>query len=171
MERKACFVFSILLSVGFSIGAQECDPQVVSGLPTTVGIADLDVQGGYAYVGCFDPGGECPVINISNPANPFVVGTFEGAPYGLTTDVKAVGDRLYVTTGDDGHLLIIDISQPSNPETIGRFATSGSANGVALGISNAFVASSVGMQVVDVTNPYEPYEAARLWKGRLTTYV
>jgi len=92
---------------------------------------------------------------------PPIVGSFD-SPSFETSAVVVSGTYAYVTdpTGwaNESGLWILDISNPSSPFIVGSVHTPGSAGGVAVSGSYAYMADgSLGLQVIDVSNPYAPF--------------
>ncbi|MHB8120129.1 MAG: SdrD B-like domain-containing protein, partial [Methanothrix sp.] len=117
---------------------------------TAYGVA---LSGSYAYVA--DGSSGLRIIDISNPASPFLKGTYNtpGTAYGVALS----GSYAYVADGSSG-LQIIDISNPANPFLKGTYNTPGTARSVALSGSYAYVADgSSGLQTIDISNPANPF--------------
>jgi hypothetical protein len=94
------------------------------------------------------------VIDISNPASPTLLGTYNTPGYALGVTVS--GDYAFVADQSSG-LQVIDISNPASPTLLGNYDTPGSARGVTVSGDYAFVADrSSGLQVVDISNPANP---------------
>jgi hypothetical protein len=54
-------------------------------------------------------------------------------------------------------LQVIDISNPANPQRVGGYVTSGSATGVAVSGTHAYVAEGGhGLQIIDMSDPANP---------------
>jgi len=90
------------------------------------------VQGDYAYVGV---GPRLVTLNISNPANPVVVGQTGVLP-DVVQGVVVTGTYAYVAAGDSG-LRIINVSDPAAPANAGSYDTPGFAEGVAVAGNHA----------------------------------
>ncbi len=71
-----------------------------------------------------DYGSGLQVIDISDPANPTLVGTYDTPGY--ARGVAVSGDHAFVADGDSG-LQVIDISDPANPTLVGTYDTPGDA--------------------------------------------
>ena len=71
-------------------------------------------------------GGTLSVYNISDPANPSLMATFNSAQLGLDSvspfQPKVVGDLLYVSW-DQAGVTVFDISDPTSPLLIGNYDT------------------------------------------------
>jgi hypothetical protein len=114
------------------------------------------VQDRYAYVG--SGGSVLAILDVSDPANPSIVGTSttlrEGAPpWVAPSDVMVVGKHAFVTDGD---LYVLDISNPVAPVQVSLYTTPASAEGVCIVGHYAYVADSYSLQVVDISNPAHP---------------
>ena len=114
-------------------------------------IRAVEVQEGYAYVGV---GPRLLILNVSNPSHPVLVGQSPVLPT-FVESVRVVGDFAYVTKGYGG-LQIIDVSNPANPTLRGAYDTPGSARGISVVGSLAYVADGSSLQVIDVSNPANP---------------
>ena len=76
---------------------------------------------------------------------------------GIPHDVALQGNYAYVAA--QGALIIFDISNPSNPVQVGFYDTPGSAEGVAVSGSYAYVADwDQGLRVIDISDPENPVE-------------
>ena len=103
------------------------------------------MSGRYAYVADSDSG--LRVIDVSNPANPREVGSFDTP--GTAEGVAILNGCAFVADGGFG-LRVIDISEPAHPYETGYYDTPGYARGVAVGDSGlVFVADSSSLGVYD----------------------
>jgi len=123
---------------------------------TSIGSADMVyVSGKYAYV-ADDSGGAYgfQIIDISNLANPVLVGSYDTVGGGK--DVFVSGKYAYVASASAG-IYIIDISNPSNPTLAGTYNTPGSARGVRVSGKFAYVSDyGSGLHIIDISNPANP---------------
>ena len=103
---------------------------------------DLAVAGSYLHV----PG---TVIDVSDPANPLVLGS-----YSINTawGVAAAGDFAFVAGYYGFHL--IDVSDASSPVVVGGF--DGRAGIAAVQGLHVFTTDNYGFHVLDVSNPVSP---------------
>ncbi|MEO1435422.1 MAG: choice-of-anchor B family protein, partial [Bacteroidota bacterium] len=69
----------------------------------------------YVYVAGVTPGGGVRILDVENPAQPELVGTYE--PYYIH-DVHIRGDIMYAAALYNGTLDIVDISDKSNPQLV-----------------------------------------------------
>jgi hypothetical protein len=93
------------------------------------------------------------VFDITDPAQPSHVGTFEteGAPAGLAL----AGNTAYVSATGQG-LLSIDITDPSTPTRVGAADTGECSGSVELVDHRAYVKCGDFLDVVDVTDQTHP---------------
>jgi sugar lactone lactonase YvrE len=156
-------------------------PTIVGSVPTPsqeLPFLDVIVSGTYAYV---SGEAECcgqvtiretgiVIIDISNPASPFIVGSLEnnnGLIYGITLS----GSYLYVADYYLG-LQVVDVSNPASPTILSTLQTPGTAHDVAVSDSVAYVASgSSGLTVVNVSNPHAPTLIGGATGGSVTVTV
>lgn len=118
---------------------------------------DIVVMGDYAYV-C--AGFNMLVFDVSNKANPQIIGTGELSTIAAALDV--VGSYAYVADAYYG-LVIFDISDPANPERKGGYdigadpLTDKFAFDVSVSGSYAYLATvDSGLMAIEITNPSNP---------------
>lgn len=109
-------------------------------------IGDVDhvvIAGNYLYASS----DHLDIVDISNRSQPKVVSTLNrrGVP-------AVVGDTLFLAAGADG-LAAIDIHDPTAPIELDLLDLQGVANAVAVDMDFAYVATSIGLQVVNISNP------------------
>jgi PKD repeat protein len=100
------------------------------------------------------------VADISNPAQPTVVGslTLDNIPQGAVIDGGIVFVALL-----DSELQSVDISDPSRPTVVGSFPTTYGASDLVLQGDLAYVASQdTGLLVLDVSDPTAPTQVGIL---------
>jgi hypothetical protein len=131
---------------------------IYGGDPETKGSCGLSdphgvyVSGNYAYVADYSSG--LRVIDITDPANPSVVGTCDTP--GFANGVYISGNYAYVADDHSG-LQVIDISNPANPFVIGSYNPAGVAYGLYVSGNYAYVADYVaGLRIIDITDPADP---------------
>lgn len=114
-------------------------------------VNNIAVAGNYAYIANGENG--LAVVDITNPAVPTIVGTYDSASaYGV-----AISDNYaYVADGVNG-ILIVDITDSAAPTYKGTYNTAGDAKGIVLSGNYAYVADGVnGLVIVDISNPSSP---------------
>jgi hypothetical protein len=105
-------------------------------------VGDRVFSGEYRYTTPGADGGGMRITDVSDPANPSVLG-FYASPSGRVDGVTVLNDYAYVADGDGG-LCVIDISNPSTPAEVGAYDTSGDAEKVALASNYIYVADREG---------------------------
>ncbi len=111
----------------------------------------VDVSDDIACIGDSD---SLKIINISDLANPLVLGNVVIPD--IIWGIEIYNNKAYLADNSGG-LRIINISDPTNPIEIGFFTTNGSARDVALSGNYAFVAdNSGGLHIIDISNPTNP---------------
>jgi hypothetical protein len=114
------------------------------------------VSGNYAYVADGDYG--LQVINISNPANPTLAGSYNTPGYSLRVAVS--GNYAYVADGPAG-MRVVNVSNPASPTEVGSF-TPGYAWCVTVSGNYAYVGfGDGGVRIVNVSNPANPTEVGQ----------
>jgi hypothetical protein len=100
------------------------------------------------------------IIDVSNPAQPFITGTY-AAP-GYAEGVAVSGDYAYVADGPGG-LRIVNVRNPSQPVEVASAFGQDYVFGVSLAGHYAYLAAAAsGLLVADISNPAAPREVARL---------
>ena len=102
-------------------------PSVKSPSTFTYLYDNVVASGSYVYVGTSGVNGDMKIINISNPANPSVAGTYSAAVEG-GTGLALNYPQLYMGSnyGDGGSIL--DVSNPSNIRQVGTMGRTGYIN-------------------------------------------
>ena len=110
-------------------------------------------QGGLAFVAT---GPRLVIVDISDPANPVQVGSYE-MPLGHARDVAVAGGFAYIAGGEAG-LHIVDVSTVTNPVEAGSSAAAVSAWAVDVAGDYAYVADAHldRMHIIDVSDPTSP---------------
>ncbi|NER34339.1 MAG: choice-of-anchor D domain-containing protein [Oscillatoria sp. SIO1A7] len=86
-----------------------------------------------------------------------IIASLNLPPGGVSEQVVPEGEHLYVATGGHG-LAIVDSSEPNNPIQLGQIDLDGYAYdvGVDSNLQIAAVATSTGLELVDISDPNEP---------------
>ncbi len=112
---------------------------------------DVYVNNGFAYL--LEDGLGLRIVDISDPANPIERGNLT-----LPGDFQrlcANDEYVFVANGVAG-LSIIDVYYPGYPQLSLLYDEVGSVYDVALMGNNLFLATGSYLQIVDISNPYEP---------------
>lgn len=128
-------------------------PQLLSTVPASFAIQQVAVQGNVVY---FTDGSSLVTANVSDPANPAILGSVSLGSVNVI-DIDVAGNLAFVATSVDG-MRIVDVSNPASPQLRGRVASLDSTIGVAAGrAGRAYMADARGgMVVVDVSDPVLP---------------
>ncbi|HLT47596.1 MAG TPA: T9SS type A sorting domain-containing protein [Rubricoccaceae bacterium] len=132
-------------------------------------LLSVAVAGGYAYVGLGFSG--VAVYDVSDPANPSVVTTFDTP--GSANGTWVEGSTLYVADGNatnDPEFHIYDVSTPASPTLLGSFETGAFVTYVAVEGDVAYLAGNFGLRTVDVSDPSAPVGLGAFSAGGDTTY-
>lgn len=112
----------------------------------------IGISGRYVYIARGDSG--FVIVDVADPANPSVAGSYDTPGSAKSVDVK--GKYLYVADDTSG-LEIFDVSDPTSPLLVGSYNTSGNSLAVKVQDRYAYVADSGGqLAVIDVSNPASP---------------
>ena len=117
------------------------------------------MSGNYAYVSDTNTAHELEVINVSNPAAPAIVGTYNSTVMSGANAVAVVGTKVYLIGGT--YLQIIDVTNPAAPALLGAYnlGAGSTANEIAVNGSYAYVATSnnaTELMIVNISNPASP---------------
>jgi photosystem II stability/assembly factor-like uncharacterized protein len=122
-------------------------------------IADIELEGDYAYVA--NSAGGLRIVNVTDPANPSLVG-FNESPY-LARGVVVSGNHAFVTDHFNGGLRVFNISDPANPTEDSFLEFPGRTRGIARSGDILYLAASVwndggeyGIRVIDISTPTNP---------------
>ncbi|TSC94699.1 MAG: hypothetical protein Athens101428_214 [Candidatus Berkelbacteria bacterium Athens1014_28] len=126
----------------------------------------LNINGNYAYLATANDSGEIRIINISNPAVPTLVKTYNNPGLADATEVLFSNDKLFLSTltnsGTNPNFVILSLN-PSDLSiaVIGQTQLAGNINGIALDEAGnqVFTATSLSSQefvLLDITNQAAP---------------
>lgn len=127
----------------------------------------IQVQGNYAYIVLSGGNPDFIVMDVSDPANPSIVGSLvlPGGP----RNIAVSGGFAYVASNrNNQELQVIDISIPASPSLVGSLNLSGNAdaNGIYYDSSKVYmVRTNSGddeLSIIDVTTPASPSEIGSL---------
>ncbi len=130
------------------------DPIIIATLDA-VGYWPMAMSGDYVYI--INSSDGVSIIDVSEPYNPEVVGTYTNA--GDNHDIFISGSYLYLSAGDDD-LEIIDISNPVEPALVTRYVSplgSGSWE-IFVEETYAYMKSGSGaiIEIADISDPSNP---------------
>jgi hypothetical protein len=122
----------------------------VGGCATALGAWDVAIAGSYAYMA--DGTAGLTIVNIADPAHPFVVATIATGDH--TSSVAVAGSYAYVAVRSN--LKIIDVSNPAAPSIEGTYPAGADVMDVTVVGPYAYLAAGGLLQVVDVSVPGSP---------------
>jgi hypothetical protein len=154
-------------------------PKQVGFIDTDDSISKIVINGSSAYA---EIGSKVHIIDVSNPANPNEIGFFD--PSFCLSDLAIKDDHAYITTHGgpwcysdrENSLLIYDISDPANSIQLGFYETGLSGwEGTSIAAVKdgyAYISNYSHFYIVDISNPNNPSETARLqsYEGMITVY-
>lgn len=127
-------------------------------------VLDLVVDGNYAYVA--NKTGGLRVINISDPRNPYEIGSFPTDLWQETNSVALKGNYAYIGNAVFASgLKILNITDPSSPFEVGNFGVYDTLD-IAISGDFAFLPSQFGahgfdgLEIVNISNPTNPTRAS-----------
>lgn len=116
-------------------------------------VSSLAANGDRVYVA--DARQNLRIIDVSDPAEPKLLNSFTFNPRLTMRAVAASGSLVYLAAG--GGLWILDASDPSSITPLGSVDTVGSAQGVTVSGSRAYISDfTAGLQIIDVSDPTAP---------------
>jgi hypothetical protein len=118
---------------------------------TLVSAADVLVLGDRAYLAGGRDG--LQIIDVSDPAQPDLLGNYTYLDAPAPTSIQVVGDRTYLT--EENSLLILDLTTSISPTIIGRFNSQLKVQDAQV-VSNLAYLATAGLTIVDVANPTSP---------------
>ncbi len=134
------------------------EPELISKCSLEGRGLDIQIVGDYAYVA--DYGACLQIVNISDPLNPFLEGSYEERSAEM---ISISGDNAFVVYsmespwGGDYGLLIIDISDPTDPHETGYIQVHGGAYNLCAVGDYAYVSDGdPGFRIFDVSDPTDP---------------
>jgi hypothetical protein len=145
--------------------SDRSNPRIVAALSLAGNTNDVRLLGNTAYVAGGSAG--LQAIDITNPLAPVLRGTIGTG--GAALDVSISGTTAYVASTDS--LTIINVANPGAMTQIGKLSLNGTVQGVdvdPLRKVAAVAAGSVGLQLVDISNPTAPVLKGAVVTGNAT---
>jgi hypothetical protein len=131
-------------------------------LPTQMGVfapiwspGKLTIMGNNAYIPSFG----LLVLDISDPTNITTVGTHE-VP-GIAREV-AIVDGIALLAADWTGLWLLDVSDPAAITEVGHYDAPTNPQTIEVVNDYAYLTGSDGLHILDVANPYNPYQLGAL---------
>jgi hypothetical protein len=151
----ATVIFSITVLFAAHIFAQSLER--IGSYDSLIAATDVVVSGHYAYV--VDGIRGLVILDISNPASPAFVGSYNGPWSEMSLAVS--GGHAYIGSGSTepyaGTFSVVDISNPANPFLTDSLSFNWEVTAVEIGFEDAFayIATYGGNYVISTSNPYD----------------
>lgn len=119
----------------------------------------VDVEGPYAYVSYLTTA--LRVIDVSDPAEPFELGSYDKPNFGEPNGLHVNDSYAYLAYGsnvDSSWMVIIDVTTPSAPTEEGVFEPEMRAHDVFTSGSYSYVSECLSLKILDVSTPSTPTE-------------
>ena len=140
-------------------------PVLMSNTSTGGGAVDVAVSGRYAYISNYGTPGKFSVMDVSNPSNPFEVGSVSTT---RSYDLALSGRFAYVVDSTNGNTLyVIDVADPKRPAIVATLQVGAGPSDVFVQGRYAFTTNfgADTMSIVDVSDPLNPYLVTSTWAG------
>ncbi|GAJ11811.1 unnamed protein product, partial [marine sediment metagenome] len=98
---------------------------------------NVDVEGSIAFISCYGDG--LLAVNVSDPANPYIVGQYQLGGNLYLEDVYVLDDIAYLACNTYG-VVSLNVSDPTNMVMLDRYDTSGIAYDIVADGNFVFVA-------------------------------
>ncbi|MBN1955555.1 MAG: hypothetical protein JW900_10970 [Anaerolineae bacterium] len=121
--------------------------------PPNYGAERVDLAGPYVYIS--DIRGGLRVMDVSDPANPTVIGEYE--EFIRDMDVDEAGVYAYLAS-DPNDLIVLDVADPAEINPVSTYDMPGEGQSVHISGTYAYLGGSLGLWVVDVSDPANPVE-------------
>jgi hypothetical protein len=164
IEKSGAYVFASSPQILYVINVENVNLPILAGayeVPENDPAHAMTYAGNYVYLGCTNG---VRVIDISDPANPQLVGIY--ANFIGISDMAIAGQYAYLAVnshglGEDG-LAILDVSNPISPTLVSLATPQFPASNLAIAGNYAYVTEAdpgSGLHIFDITDPYHPAEA------------
>lgn len=142
----------ILSILSIAQGADSLNMKFVGACDTPGFSWSVTLSGSFAYIA--DDTCGLRVINISDPASPYEVGSYP-TPGDCADAVAVSGSYAYLGHWDSGKMRVINISDPALPYEVADCATPGRVQGISIVGAYAYVADGFeGLRVIGYFRPY-----------------
>src|SRR5262245_47456119 len=113
----------------------------------------MALHGNHVYLVNEDAG--LQVVDVSNPAGPKVVGSYQ--PSADLGPVATSGNHVYLIE-EDNRLRVLDVANPARPRVVGSSDLADQVAGLAVAGKHVYAVVSDSLRVLDVSNPALPKE-------------
>ncbi|MEE9554898.1 MAG: hypothetical protein V3W18_11425 [candidate division Zixibacteria bacterium] len=152
--------------------ANPVEPVLISSLEGSFGWFSITGDYIYATESPYLSDGNVTIIDISDPANPFMAGSYSTPNH--ADRILAKEDYLYVYDyhiDEIGELFIANILNPVLPVELGSYTPAGGATDVFVFDDIAFAVGNYGLHVVDVSDERNPVDMGHFEIGEFGSIV
>ncbi|MBE0434023.1 hypothetical protein IBX73_11250, partial [candidate division WOR-3 bacterium] len=121
-------------------------------------VMNIAVQGEYAFLGCRRSAYPLAIVNVADPANPFLVsGIPNSTSFNYVLDLSVNG--AYVYCGANSGLKVVDVSNPYDPVYIAQCSLSTYCEPICASGDYVYLGDSPNgtLWIIYVANPYNPF--------------
>ncbi len=126
-------------------------PAALDLIDTQGSAAKVHIDGSRGYVA--DELGGLAIVDVTDPDHLVALGAVDTP--GNAVDVTSSGDFAYVADWDNG-LVVVDATVPTEPYIALTIPLEANVRGVAISGSYVFVVCGRAMDVIDISNPFDP---------------
>jgi prepilin-type N-terminal cleavage/methylation domain-containing protein len=143
-------------------------PYIMAEIETGPGLNDVAIFENFAYLANQDSTNHLQIVNISNPANPYLINSYllaGNTAQALT--VAATGTIVLVGTANNAgaEIYVVNVANPMSPSVIQTFEVGDSVNNMFIKGDKVFIATSHDNKeviIIDIANPGNPTIIATL---------
>lgn len=123
-------------------------PVKIAEIAELTSISDLYISGSYVYAACYRDG--LRVIDVNDPGNPVVVGSYQNEDF-TPWELVVKGNYIFACGWEKG-FYVVDVNDPANPLPIDHYQTPSRADAVFVDGHYAYVPTSdCGFSIIDVS--------------------
>jgi hypothetical protein len=167
VELQGNYAFVAAWEAGLQIVdiGDPAQPRIVGYHDTDGSVWGVNVRGGFAYA--LDWWGGVKTIDVTSPSRPQPADRYHARTPLLHL---ALADRFVLAAAGDGGVQIFDVRNPLNPIWVTGVDVPGAALALATDADNAYVATSQGLAVIDLRDPFGA-RLSRVIPGKNLTQV
>ncbi len=156
-EALAQDTVTYLSGLGYVVAvntANRYSPRLIGFIPQTTGSRELCLRDTLLYV-LVNSGG-LKVANVSNPAEPQIIGSFSDNTYS-PTGMALSGDLIFYVAWSAPTFKIVDISDPTHPQLTATLELTGLIDDICVQGDYAYVSGGGdGLYILDISDPSRP---------------
>ena len=94
------------------------------------------------------------IVDISNKSNPVLIRKIKVTEHNIIAVALSIDEKTaYISDSSDDGLTVVDISNVNNPKVLKRILTPTDANNITVTKNSLYLAPSVGIQFINISNP------------------